>query len=45
MTADVVPEPSLAQFTDAKKQVFSAARQSIAFSWNVFAGSAKVMGR
>ena len=43
--ADVVADPSLAQFTVAKKQVFSAARHSAAFSWNVFAGSAKVAGR
>ena len=34
----------LAQFTVAKKQVFSAARHNAAFSWNVFAGSAKVVG-
>jgi hypothetical protein len=33
--ADVVPERSLAQFTDAKQQVFSAARHRMAFSWNV----------
>lgn len=30
--AEVVPEPSLAQFTDANQQVFSAARHRIAFS-------------
>ena len=31
-TAEVVGEPSLAKFTVAKKQVFSAARQRAAFS-------------
>jgi hypothetical protein len=41
----VVGEPSLAKFTVAKKQVFSAARQRAAFSWNEFAGSANVVGR
>ena len=43
--ADVVPDPSLAQFTDATKHVFSAARHRMAFSWNVLAGSANVVGR
>jgi hypothetical protein len=41
----VVGDPALAQFTVATKQVFSAARHRIAFSWNEFAGSAKVEGR
>ena len=44
-TAEVVGDPALAQFTVAKKQVFSAARHKAAFSWNVFAGSAKLEGR
>ena len=44
-TAEVVGDPSLAQFTVAKKQVFSAARHKAAFSWNEFAGSAKIEGR
>ena len=43
--ADVVPEPSLAAFTDANQQLFSAARQSTAFSWKLLAGSANVVGR
>jgi hypothetical protein len=41
----VVGDPALAQFTVAKKQVFSAARHKAAFSWNEFAGSAKLEGR
>ena len=43
--ADVVGDPSLAQFTEANQQTFSAARHNMAFSWNVFDGSPKVVGR
>lgn len=42
--AEVVGEPGLAQLTVANQQVFSAARQRAAFSWNELAGSAKVVG-